>query len=124
ITVRARVRECVLRRTRRRNFSIVTALLDDGSSAMRAVFFNRPYLQKTLARGVEAIFHGKVDRDPISGGVQLDNPQFELVAENDAVEPAHRLVPIHESIAGLAARPLRALLQRLLDDLRELDMPE
>ena len=116
ITARARVLQSQVQDTRRRNFSILRVLLDDGSGSIRAVLFNKSYLAKTLAPGAEGIFHGRVTRDRISGGIQLDNPDFEIVQPGDEAE-WHRIVPIHPRLPGFTPRQLRRLLRRVLDEL-------
>ncbi len=122
ITARARVVQSQLRHTRRRGFSILTLLLDDGSGSIRAVLFNRAYLGKTLSIGTEAIFHGRVARDRISGGIQLENPDFEIVQAGDEAE-WNRIVPVHSRLPGFTPRQLRRLLRRVLDELPG-DLPD
>ena len=116
VTVWGRVIQGALRRTRRRGFSIYTAVLDDGSGTVRAVFFNRPYLEKTLAHGAEGVFHGSVTRDPHSRGIQLDNPDFELGPRPESGSGGGP-VPIHHRLPGFRPRALRQTLEQLLDEL-------
>ncbi len=122
VTVWGRVLQGVLHETRRRGFSIYTAVLDDGSGTVRAVFFNRAYLKGTLAHGTEGVFHGKITRDRRSGGIQLDNPDFELGARPESGSGGGP-VPVHVKLPGFTPRKLRLLLEELLDGLPD-TLPE
>jgi ATP-dependent DNA helicase RecG len=101
---------------------IYTAVIDDGTGTVRAVFFNRAYLEGTLAHGKEAIFHGRITRDRVSGGIQLDNPDFELGGKPESGSGGGP-VPVHVKLPGFTPRKLRMLLQDLLDGLPE-ELPD
>ncbi len=62
--------------TRRKNLSIVTALLSDGTSMAQAVWFNRKGLEKILPSGTRASFYGKVEKR--GGIVQFSIPNLKL----------------------------------------------
>jgi len=117
VTADARVVQAVLQRTRRRGFSIVSVLIRDEGGSLRTVFFNRPYLAERLAPGTRAVFHGRAQVDQRTGNLQLPNPDFELLSEEDAPEAQLGLVPIHPKLPGFTPRGLRALLRRVLDEL-------
>lgn len=99
------------RATRRRNLSVVTALLSDGTSMARSVWFNRRGLERILIPGSRASFYGKVENK--GGVVQLINPEFDLIDdEDDAGEGVHsRIVPIYPGTEGLFQKWLRNLIR-------------
>src|SRR6185503_570375 len=55
-TIRARVVEAKLIRTRRRGLTIVQARVSDETGSLRAVWFNQPWLAKTIQPGREGYF--------------------------------------------------------------------
>jgi ATP-dependent DNA helicase RecG len=116
ITARARIVHSRLLHTRRRGFSILQLLIDDGSGSIRATLFNRAWLLDKLTAGREGFWHGRVSRDRIGGGIVLENPAFELIQPGDETEWT-RIVPIHPRLPGFTARQQRALVRRVLDDL-------
>jgi ATP-dependent DNA helicase RecG len=120
-TVRGRVLTAVLRRTRVRGFSIFEALVEDGSGAIRAVFFNQPYLRTLLTRGREVILYGEATV-PRRGrhGLALESPQFEVVADEEG-EVIHtgRVVPIYSRLPDLSTRSIRRLQHAILKGLPE-----
>ena len=71
------------------------ATLRDGSGYLTAVWFNQPYLEKTLKRGQTLVLHGRVARFR-NGPLQMQHPDFEIVEEGED-ETLHtgRLVPIY-----------------------------
>ncbi len=118
-TVRGRVVTAVLRRTRARGFAIFEALVEDASGAIRAIFFNQPYLRTLLTRGREVILYGEASLSRFGRrSLVLESPQFEVLAEDEA-EPIHtgRVVPIYPRLPGLSSRAIRTLVHRVLKDL-------
>ena len=82
-TIRARILTPRLVRTRRQGFSFVQAVLDDGSGAIRAVWYNQPWLARVLQADRTGFFHGdpRVAREGHEGlgALVLQNPEIELI---------------------------------------------
>jgi len=107
-TIRATIQDITLRRTRR-GFSIVEAMLEDGSGTIRAVWFNQPYIMQTLHPEHGANFAGKVSLSD-ENELYLNSPAYEMVHENvEDQEMNHtaRLVPIYPETRGLTSRGIR-----------------
>jgi len=125
--VAGRILSCGLRTTRRRGFKIFEALVGDASGALRAVWLNQPFLRDVFSRGQHVVLFGLLEtRGP--GGLQLTNPQYEVLEEEDA-ETIHtgRIVPVYEKVGSLTTKIQRRLvfetLQRLPGDLPD-HLPE
>jgi ATP-dependent DNA helicase RecG len=105
----ATVRKTAGRRTRQGR-SIVEVDLFDGSSYLRATFFNQPWRAKQLPEGTQAVVFGKVDR--FRGRRQMTNPVVDLVGDRTG-----RIIPVYPQsekaglmtwqIAGWVAECLR-----------------
>jgi ATP-dependent DNA helicase RecG len=93
----------------------LSVLLGDGSGFVTAVWFNQPYLERRFARGQRVIVHGKVGRYA-GGPLQIQVKDYEIVEEGDD-ESLHtgRFVPVYRLTQGLTARPMRALMKRLVE---------
>ncbi|PYT09424.1 MAG: DNA helicase RecG [Acidobacteria bacterium] len=120
-TIRARLLSPRLIRTRRRGFTIFEAILDDGSGAIRSVWYNQPYLDKVLVSGREGFFYGepRLAREGMNALV-LQNPEFELLGEEEEPEETihtGRIVPVYRSASGLGGRALRRLIHQALSAL-------
>ena len=116
-TIRARVLSPRLIRTRRRGFTILRALLDDGTSAIRAVWFNQPYLERVLVAGREGFFYGeaRAAREGMAA-LAIQNPEIEMIQEGAGEETIHtaRIVPVYRAVGGLGARALRRTIHSTL----------
>jgi ATP-dependent DNA helicase RecG len=90
-------------------------LLRDDTGFATAVFFGpRAYLARTLKRGQRLILHGKIKR--FEGQLTIQEKDWEIVEpDDDDRVHAGRLVPIYSLTEGLAQRPLRALMYRLVE---------
>ncbi|MGH7334715.1 MAG: ATP-dependent DNA helicase RecG [Candidatus Rokuibacteriota bacterium] len=90
-------------------------MLRDDSGFATAVFFGpRAYLARALKRGQRLILHGKTRR--FDGHLTIQEKDWEIVepGDDDRIH-AGRLVPIYSLTEGLAQRPLRTLMYRLVE---------
>jgi ATP-dependent DNA helicase RecG len=76
--VLAKVRRVSTRRPRRQR-PVVEVDLFDGTSYLRATFFNQPWRARQLAEGTEAVIFGRVER--YRGRLQMTNPLVDLVGD-------------------------------------------
>jgi ATP-dependent DNA helicase RecG len=126
-SVAGRVLSCGLRSTRRPGFKIFEALVGDPSGALRATWLNQPFLRDVFTRGQHVVLFGLAEMRG-HGGLQITNPQYEILDEEDA-ETIHtgRIVPVYERAGGVTPKIQRKLvhdaLQRLPGDLHD-DLPD
>ncbi|MCX6539362.1 MAG: ATP-dependent DNA helicase RecG [Acidobacteria bacterium] len=116
-TICGTVVSCGLRLTRRPGFKIFHAVVRDGSGTLRVSWLNQPYMTDVIHRGAVIVLFGEITRrDP--GGLQLTNPQYELVDEEDA-DTIHtgRIVPVYEKAGSVTGRIQRRIVH---DALRQL----
>jgi ATP-dependent DNA helicase RecG len=123
VSVQGKILSCRLIRTRRRGFTIVEAVLDDGSASLKAIWFNQPYLTKVLARGTPVVLYGEpalARRGPRI--LQMENPEYEALTSDPGEEPTlhtGRVVPVYRKVGGISSRRLRRLVHNALTDLSE-----
>ena len=104
-----------------RRLTITTATLRDDSGAIRAVWFNQPYLEETLTEGTLLSVAGKMVLD--KRGLYISNPIYEKIAtrnsqlETSALRHTGRLIPIYPETEGVTSKYLRFLIQPLLESL-------
>jgi ATP-dependent DNA helicase RecG len=121
-TVLATILTCGLTRTRGGIFIYDLAARDE-SGMLRCKWFHAAYLErnKVFKPGQRAFFYGKVERDKYKGYVQMVQPQFEILHEDDEGSGASlevgRVVPIYESLGRIGPRVLRRLIWTAFDKL-------
>ena len=126
-SIAGQIRVCGLRSTRRPGFKIFEAAIDDGTGSLRAVWLNQPFLREILMRGQRVVLYGAVEMRG-SAGLQLTNPQYEILDDEDG-ETIHtgRIVPVYEKAGAVTPKMQRRLvydaLQRLPTDLPD-PLPE
>lgn len=110
-TVRAQILRINAHWTRVRHMRLTEAVLsDDSGKLLNVVWFNQPYVAKTLHPGQEIFVAGRVELD--RGGLVLKNPEYERASDDP--QHAARLVPIYPETAGMTSRFLRAKLRSVL----------
>ncbi len=110
VTVRGKLQLIKTRRAFRRRLNITEALVSDGTATVKAVWFNLPYLAKSLTPGTEVVLGGTLR--VTNYGLQLEHPTIEL-AEKSGIHTG-RLVPLYPLTSNVTHRQLRTLIHRAL----------
>ena len=114
---------CGVRPTRRPRFKIFEMLVRDPTGALRAVWFNQPFLADVFHAHQRVILYGRLE---LSGhGLQLQNPQYELIKSGDGEEEpgedetlhTGRIVPVYEKTGSLTTKMQRVLVHQALAQL-------
>ncbi len=126
-TVAGTVLTSGVRATRRPGFRLFELIVRDDSGPVRAVFPNQSFLRDVFHAGQHVVLHGPAAYR--SGGLQLDNPEYEIVhgaGESDEdEETVHtgRIVPVYEKTGSVTPRMQRHIMYHLLlslpDDLAD-----
>lgn len=98
------------RRAHRRRMFLTEAVVADETDSLKVIWFNQPFLKKTLKAGSLYYLAGRVEYGRY--GLQMINPTYELAKE----EQTHtaRLVPIYPATVGLTQKQLRFLIKKVL----------
>jgi ATP-dependent DNA helicase RecG len=91
--------------------AVVSAYVRDDSGTIRAVWFNQPFLKRSLGAGDRLLLSGDVVDER---GLQLRVREFETLAGG---EP--ELIPIYPSAEGIPRKWLRTVVHRALEILPE-----
>ncbi|PIT92552.1 MAG: ATP-dependent DNA helicase RecG [Candidatus Harrisonbacteria bacterium CG10_big_fil_rev_8_21_14_0_10_42_17] len=111
-TIRGVVRRVDVRRAWRKNMTIIEAVVEDDTGAIRAVWFNQPYIGRSLRPGLGVNLAGRVTlRDEV---LALSNPTYEVVQNLYEAKHTGRLIPIYPETKGLTSRGLRYLVKPIL----------
>ena len=112
-TIQGRINKIDSRRTHRRYMIIIEAIITDETGGIKAVWFNQPYLLRTLPVGVVGNFAGKVTAG--NNDIYLANPVFEPLGR----ETKHTagLIPIYPETKGLTSKGIRYLVKPILNHL-------
>ena len=106
---------------RRRKMAITTAIVEDESGSINAVWFNQPFIEKNLPPGTAVSLAGKVILD--GRGLYLSSPSYEKYLGASRLTHTSGLVPIYPETEGLTSKYLRSLIKPLLANLKNLPDP-
>ena len=119
VSVRGKIVDIQNIRTWKRKMNITEALIEDEKGAIKAVWFNQPFLVRNLKKGANVSLSGKVVY--AQEGLQLSNPSYELLGSGQSLHTA-RLVPVYHETEGLSSKWLRAHIKpivKLADEVEE-----
>ncbi len=98
------------KRSPRRRMYITEALINDGTETIRAIWFNQPFLTRTLKPGDEVSLSGRVGED--YGGLLLTSPVYEKLGAK-AVH-TQGIVPVYHLIATVSQKQLRGAIAQII----------
>jgi ATP-dependent DNA helicase RecG len=90
---------------RKGRLAITSALVTDVSGAIRAVWYNQPWLAKSLSDGREVLLYGRVER---KGGLQLTSP---------SIEKERGIVPVYRKTCGIPGAVFRDIVTQALKEM-------
>jgi len=122
-SIAGRILSCGLRSTRRPGFKIFEAAIQDSSATIRVSWLNQPFLRDVFASGQHVVLFGMVEMRG-HGGLQLTNPQYEILDDEDA-DTIHtgRIVPVYERAGSVTPKMQRRLMYDVLQHLPT-DLPD
>jgi len=91
---------------------LTRALLEDDTGRIGIVWFNQPYLIKTIKKLSNIGISGKIYED--SGKLSFMNPEYELIRDNKDTIHTGSLVPIYPETRGISSKWLRSRISAAL----------
>jgi len=124
VTIRGEVRRITLRRAWKSWMQIVEVLVTDETGGITMVWFNQPFITKTLQEGAKANFAGKVFQNKT--GLHLSNPSYEILRGTSVTTHTAGLIPVYPETRGLTSKGIRFVVKQFLDIIPHLDdfLPE
>ncbi len=117
-TVSGEVVSAEVVQTKRQRVKVFELVITDKSGMLVGSWFNQPFMKKMFRPGQKVILSGIVKSNPYRSGLpQIDNPDYEIMGEDDADELIHagRTVPIYRATSGLSVRAIRTMMKTILD---------
>ena len=120
VLIRGKVLSANARLSPVKRMKIFEAMIEDGSGAVKLVWFNQAFLADQIGRGDRLSVYGTPRYTSYS--LQIDSPDWEKFEGEEEDEGS--IVPIYSKIGTIAPKSLRQLIGRALDEsLAELDDP-
>lgn len=113
VSVKGKIIQITNVRSRGGKFLTKAAVADD-TGAIEAIWFNQPYLSRTLKEGVEIGLAGKVEN--FGGKISFVSPEFEIIREERPQTHTAGFVPIYPETARVSSKWLRNRIRSLLSD--------
>jgi ATP-dependent DNA helicase RecG len=97
--------------TPRKRMKIFEATVQDDSGLLVCKWFNQPYLKDYIREGDDIVLSGVVKGGlNASIGLDMENPDFEIIGKEDQFIHTLRLVPVYGATEGLRPKQLRTLI--------------
>ncbi|MBQ4087998.1 MAG: ATP-dependent DNA helicase RecG [Clostridia bacterium] len=113
VCIRARAVSSVRENRIRKNMTVTTLKVSDGTAYLELVWFNNRFIKNMIALDKEYIFYGKVT---LSGKRQMHTPLFELPGANKLTG---NIVPVYGLCAGLTSKIVSETVAQALEQTAE-----
>lgn len=112
VTFKGEVERVASRYARARKLHLTEAIISDGTGTVKAIWFNQPYLAKTIPTGTPVLVSGQIKFT--NNDLALQSPAIEAVTEGKVSKDTARIVPVYPETDGLSSKQLRGLVQQIL----------
>ena len=111
-TIHGVIKKIVNIRTFRKKMFITEAMIDDSTGTIKSVWFNQPFLAKTLKAGVKISLAGKIAEGP--KGLYVQNPAYEKIENFSQNIHTGGLIAVYPETEGLTSRWIRFLIKNYI----------
>ncbi len=112
VTFKGEVERVVGRYARARKLHLTEAIISDGTGTVKAIWFNQPYLAKTIPTGTPVLVSGELKFK--NSDLAMQSPAIEAVEEGKLTKNTARIVPVYPETEGLSSKQLRSIILPLL----------
>ncbi|HUD10786.1 MAG TPA: ATP-dependent DNA helicase RecG [Candidatus Saccharimonadia bacterium] len=112
VTFKGEIERVVGRYARARKLHLTEAIISDGTGTVKAIWFNQPYLAKTIPTGTPVLVSGELKFK--NSDLALQSPAIEAVEPGRVTKDTARIVPVYPETEGLSSKQLRGIIQSLL----------
>lgn len=115
VTLVGTIRDLRTSTTRVQRMSLTEALLDDGTGAIRLLWFNQAYLARALRPGDRIVAFGPLARG--RHGLELRGPAWELLGRGPEAEApwVRRFLPLYRRLGPVSGKMRGRLVQEALE---------
>jgi ATP-dependent DNA helicase RecG len=112
VTVLGTIQDLRQSTTHVQRMALTEVLLADGTGTLRLVWFNQPYLGRSLKVGDRLLVFGPLGLG--RHGLEMRGPQFELMAREGEVGWVRRFLPLYRRLGALPGRARQKLVAEAL----------
>lgn len=99
-------------KTWRKRINLSEITISDLTGAIKATWFNQPYIAKTLKKGDKVALTGKITRG--KSGLYIANPNYEKINSYEALREGSAILAVYPESAGITSRWLRFAVKKIL----------
>ena len=115
VCVQGEIMEIENTNTFKKFMTMTEATIQDNTGEIKVIWFNQPYLAKSLKENDFVSIAGKISL--YKEGIYLNNPTYERIneiGENEELTHTGRIVPVYAETRGVTSRWLRYVIKPLL----------
>ena len=112
VTIIGTIEKVSTRSVKQGKMKIVEALVSDKSGAIRATWFNQPWIEGQLLRAKQVVLSGEIDQ--YLGKLVLNNPEWEPLSKKQL--HTNRIVPVYPLTKDITQKWLRGIIHTVVEE--------
>ncbi|MDJ0839417.1 MAG: ATP-dependent DNA helicase RecG [Acidobacteriota bacterium] len=116
VHVRGLVIDKKVSKTFKKKMPLMEILVDDGGGTLRMMWFNQPFLHKSIDKGQTVSFFGKIKFERL--GRTMVSPKFKIITEGEEIRG---IKPVYRQVGGLRTEQIAGWILALIESLPEED---
>jgi len=106
------------RKSKSREYTIVSIILNDGTGAVEASFLNQAFLLKTFKTGMRIAMRGMVNPPFHGHTLVFSNPHYHVI-RGDGYSPIGSIIPVYERIGSISSNTIRNIIINAMEKLED-----
>ncbi len=94
--------------------TIQKALVSDGTGSLEIIWFNQPFLDKSILKNSTISASGRIEGS--GQKLSMQSPEFEILFNNEGAIHTGRLIPVYPETKGVSSKWLRRQIHKILKD--------
>lgn len=106
------------KRSFKRKINITEALVSNDSGSLEIIWFNQPFIAKTLKPGDQVSLAGKITLN--KGRLIMTSPVYEKIVNNKKNIHTENIVPVYSLTQGITQKQIRSFIHQALEKIKNI----
>lgn len=118
-TIGGEILEIKSRRTWKKRMFLTEAIIQDLTGAIKAIWFNQPFIARNIKKGQKVSLAGKV---LFEDGIYFSSPVYEIIRPGLEINLKHTagFIPVYPETRGLTSKAIRFFINKVLEKIEKI----
>lgn len=114
VTVEGRIVQVEEIKTKKPGFSIIEAIVSDGTGFLKIKWFNQLYIKKILKEKQKIKLFGKTQLNFWQTQIEMLNPEFEIIDSTQQAQTSY-ILPVYRLTEGVSQKTMQSIMRSVIE---------